>query len=80
MGFLRNRLLRRFSPLARLSDIALVAGMGLRVAQRMGWVSPDAVQRLGLPSGSNSSSMGITDLALAGFAAVRLLRGRILKR
>ena len=46
----------------------------------MGWVSPDAVQRLGLPSGSNSSSMGITDLALAGFAAVRLLRGRILKR
>lgn len=48
--------------------------MGFRLAQRMGWISPEQVNRLGLPLGAESGSMGMSEIALAGVAALRLVR------
>jgi len=76
MGFIRNRLLRRFSPLGRVADVALVAGFGLRLAQRKGWLTPDQLSRFGLTELARSSSPGFGELGLAGAAALRLLRKR----
>ena len=75
MGLLRNRLLRRFSPFARVADMALVASMGLRFAKRKGWIGTDnPVTEMSLSGSSNGSRVGLTELAMGGAALVRLLR------
>lgn len=76
MGLLRNRLFRRLGPLGRIADIALVGGIGLRFAQRQGWISDEQVNRMGLAGALGDQSVGIGEIALAGAAALRLLRGR----
>jgi len=79
MSFLRNRLLRRFSPLGRLADIALVGGMLVRLAQRKGWVDEEQVSRFGL-AGATGGSMALPEMALAVGAAWRLLRRKKRRR
>jgi hypothetical protein len=77
MGFLRNRLLRRFSIVGRLADVALVASFALRLAQRKGWINDDQLDQFGLSDVTKSgSTMGLGQLALAGAAAARLVRKR----
>lgn len=79
MSFLRNRLFRRFSPLGRIADIALVGGVLVRLAQRKGWVNDDQVARFGL-SGASSEPMALPEMALALGAGWRLLRRKKTKR
>ena len=76
MSFLRNRLLRRLSFLGRVADIALVAGLALRVAQRKGMVSDEQMAQLGLSEVADGEPLGITEIALAGAALARLVRRR----
>lgn len=77
MGLLRNRLLRRFSPLGRVADVALVASMGLRLAKRMGWIADNnsaSASEMSLSGSSGGSSLGLPEMAMAGAALLRLLR------
>jgi len=76
MGLLKNRLLRRFGPMGRVADVALVGSMALRFAQRQGWVSSEQVASWGLSSLTDSKSASTGQLALAAMAGFRLLRGR----
>jgi len=74
MRFLRSRVLRRFSILGRIGDIALVGGMALRLAQRKGWISDEQVSRMGLAGVSEKQPFGIGEMALGGAALLRLIR------
>jgi len=73
---IRNRLLRRFSIFGRMADLALVAGLLLRLAQRKGVITDEQVARMGLTSLSEKKSFDVTDIALGAAAAYRLLRRR----
>lgn len=74
MNFFRNRLLGRFSILGRIADLLLVLGLLLRFAQRQGWVSDRRMSQLGLAEVSKGEPLGVSEVALAGAAAMRLLR------
>ena len=76
MSFLRNRLLRRLSFLGRLADLALVGGLAMRFAQRKGLVSDEQMAQFGLREVGDGEPIGIAEIAMAGAAAVRLLRRR----
>lgn len=79
MGFLRNRLLRRFTLFGRIADAALVAGAGIRFAHKKGWLSDDQLASFGLDKMANdnaSSAMGFGDMALLAGAAWRFLGRR----
>ena len=69
MSFLRTRILRRFSIFNRAADVVLVVGVGLRLAQRKGWIQggPDELDNEVQP-------LAIAELALAAMALLRLLR------
>lgn len=60
MGIIRSRLARRFTTLGLISDLALVGAAAGRIFQRKG------------APGAKSASM--TEMALAGGAALRLLQ------
>lgn len=83
MGFLRNRLLRRFSFLGRFADLALLLGAVLRFASRKGWISEQQISSLGLDRfappaaktpGVSAGALPLGEMAMAGGAAWRLLR------
>jgi hypothetical protein len=83
MGFLRNRLLRRFGILGRFADLALLLGAALRFASRKGWISEQQISSLGLERfappasrvpGVSAGAMPLGEMAVAGSAAFRLLR------
>lgn len=74
MSFLRNRLFGRFTILGRIADLLLVAGLLLRFAQRQGWISDKQMAQIGLAEVSKGEPLGISEVALAGAAAMRLLR------
>jgi len=74
MGFLRNRLLRRFSIIGRIADLVLVGSMALRLAQRKGWIDSKRVDQYGLDDDLDEQSVGIPEIALAGAALYRLVR------
>lgn len=73
MSILRNRLLRRFSIVGRVADLALVGGMALRLAQRKGWIDSKKVDQYGLDD-IDDQPAGLVEMALAGAALMRLLR------
>lgn len=74
MSFLRTRVLGRFTILGRIADLLLVLGLVVRLAQRRGWVSDARMSQLGLGEVSKGEPLGIAEVALAGAAALRLLR------
>lgn len=74
MGFLRNRLLRRFSIIGRIADLAMVGGIAVRFAQRKGWISGSQSDQAGLAGAADGSARGVAEVALAAGAAWRLLR------
>lgn len=91
MGFLRNRLLRRFGPLARLADLVMVLAAALRFGQRKGWITEEQTAALGLDrltppvstqkvGATGGSSLPIGEIALAAGAAWRLLRRKPQKK
>lgn len=65
MGIIRNRLTRRFATLGLVSDLALVGATLSRALQRR--------------NGTGAKSASMTEMALAGGAALRLL-GRLRRR
>jgi len=74
MSILRNRILRRFSIVGRVADLALVGGMALRLAQRKGWIDSKKVDQYGLDDDIDEQPAGLVEMALAGAALMRLLR------
>lgn len=66
---------RRFSGLRRVGDVVLVAGVVLRFLNRRGLVSDELAARLGAPSSSGGSGISVSEMALVGAAALRLLKG-----
>ncbi len=56
--------------------MALVGGLALRFAQRKGLVSDEQMAQFGLAEVADGEPVGITEIALAGAAALRLLRKR----
>ena len=74
MSFLRNRLVRRFSFIGRVADLALVGGMALRFAHRQGWIDLDGSNEFGPDPEADTQPFGAAELVLAGAALVRLLR------
>ena len=60
MGFIRNRITRRFGFLGLLSDLALVGTTASRLMQRR--------------TAGPAAKMSATEMALAGGAAMRLLQ------
>lgn len=75
MGFVRNRLAGRFPILSRMGDLVLVAGVALRFANRRGLVSDEMAAKFGAPSSSGGAGLSVSEMALAGAAALRLLQG-----
>lgn len=83
MGLIRNRLLRRFSPLGRVADVFLIAGFALKFAHRKGWVSDDLMRSVGLESAVDTRAasggqqgLGLGDLVLGAGAIWRTVRRR----
>jgi hypothetical protein len=74
MRILRPSETGRLRTLGRIGDIVLVGGVVLRFAQRRGWVSEELAAKLGAPESSGGSGVSISEVALAGAAAVQLLR------
>ena len=74
MDFLTNSLFRRFGPMGRVTDAAIVGGAALKFAQRKGLVSAETAKKLGAADSSAGSSVSIGELLLVAAAAVRLLR------
>ena len=74
MSFLRNRVLRRFSILGRLADLALVGGMALRLAKRQGWIESAQIDQFGSDPDEEDRLVGLAEIALTTVALVRLLR------
>ena len=75
MGFVRNKLTGRFSLLTRMGDLVLVSGVALRFANRRGLVSDETLAKFGAPSSSGGSGLSASEMALAGAAALRLMKG-----
>lgn len=74
MSFLRNRVLRRFSLLGRVADLAFVGGMALRLARRKGWIDSQRVNEYGLDDETDGQPLAIAEMVLAGAAMLRLMR------
>ncbi len=74
MSFLRNRVLRRFSIIGRVADLALVGGMALRLARRKGWIDSERVSEYGLDDETDGQPLVIAEMVLAGAAMLRLMR------
>lgn len=74
MDFFKNRLLRRFGPVGRLADVALVGGAALKFAQRKGLVSDATARKLGATDSPAGSSISIGEMLLVVAAALRLIR------
>jgi len=74
MNFLTDQLFRRFGPMGRLADVAIVGGAALKYAQRKGLVSDDTAKKLGASDSSAGSSVSIGELLLVAAAALRLIR------
>ena len=75
MGFLRSNAVGRFPALKRIGDFVLVGGFVLRFLNRRGLVSDELTARLGAPSSSGGSGISVSEMALVGAAALRLLNG-----
>ncbi len=75
MGFVRNKVSSRFPALGRLGDIVLVGGVVLRFANRRGLISDQTAAKFGAPSSPGGSGLSVSEMALAGAAALRLLKG-----
>ncbi|MBT8241900.1 MAG: GH3 auxin-responsive promoter family protein [Acidimicrobiia bacterium] len=75
MGSLPNRVASRFPALKRVGDVVLVAGFVLRFLNRRGLVSDELAARLGAPSSSGGAGISVSEMALVGAAALRLIRG-----
>jgi hypothetical protein len=58
-----------------LGDVVLVAGFVLRFLNRRGFVSDELAARLGAPSSSGGAGISVSEMALLGAAALRLLKG-----
>lgn len=74
MSFLRNRLLRRFTILGRIADLALVGGMVLRFARRQGWIENNQIDQYGEDPDVNDHRARLVEAALTGAALARLIR------
>ncbi|NNF55835.1 MAG: hypothetical protein HKN03_15515 [Acidimicrobiales bacterium] len=74
MGLLRNTVSRRFSVLTRIADLALVGGLVLRFANRRGLISDETAAKLGAPSSPGGTGVSISEMALVGAAALRLIK------
>jgi hypothetical protein len=70
MSFLRARVLRRFSIIGRVADLAFVGGMVLRLARRKGWID----SQYGLDDETDGQPLAIAEMVLAGAAILRLMR------
>lgn len=73
MKFLTNRLLRRFGPVGRAADLAVVGGAALKFAQRKGFVSEDTARKLGASNSSAGSAISMGEMALLAMALWRLI-------
>ena len=74
MSILRNRLLRRFSFVGRLADLAIVGATALRLARRQGWNDSGQIDQFGEDPDVNDHRTRLVEAALAGAALGRLLR------
>ena len=74
MGISRPSETGRLRAFGRIGDIVLVSGVVLRFANRRGWVSDELTTKLGAPSSSGGAGVSISEVALAGAAAARLLK------
>jgi hypothetical protein len=74
MSSLRNRVLRRFSIIGRVADLAFVGGMALRLARRKGWIDSKRVNEYGLDDEADGQPLAIAEMVLAGAAVLRLMR------
>jgi len=79
MGFLKSRLLRRFTPFGRMTDLAMVAAAGLRFAQRRGIIDRNLLSGFGL-GGDGDGKFSVTEMMLVGGAAWRLARKLLSRR
>ncbi|MFW2380487.1 MAG: hypothetical protein ACN4GZ_01925 [Acidimicrobiales bacterium] len=70
-----NKTAGRFSILTRVGDVVLVSGFVLRYLNRRGHVSDEMTARLGAPNSSGGSGISVTEMALVGAAALRLIKG-----
>ena len=74
MSILRNRLLRRFSFIGRLADLAIVGGAALRLARRQGWIDSGQIDQFGEDPDATDHRARLVEAALLGAALGRLLR------
>lgn len=73
-NLIKNRLLRRFGPAKRLTDVALVGGAALKYAQRKGLVSEDTAKKFGASNSSGGAKLSIGEMILLAGAALRLIK------
>ena len=74
MGILRNNVTRRFPVLTRIADLTLVGGLALRFANRRGLISDEMAAKLGAPSSPGGTGISVSEMALVGAAALRLIK------
>ena len=74
MSILRNRLLRRFSMIGRVADLAFVGGMALRVARRQGWIDSAQIDQFGEDPDVSGHRARLVEVVLTGAALGRLIR------
>lgn len=74
MGLRGAGLTSRSRLAGRIGDLVVVSGAVLCLANRRGWVSDQTAARLGAPSSPGDRDVSISQLVLAGAAALRLLQ------
>lgn len=73
-NLIKNRLLRRFGPAKRLTDVALVGGAALKYAQRKGYVTEQTAKKFGASNSSGGSKLSIGEIILLAGAVMRMLK------
>lgn len=74
MGFLKKRLLSKFTPAGKAADAAILGSAAIRMAQRKGIITDETAKKFGAKDSSGGEALSAAEAMLLIGAAWRLLR------
>lgn len=76
MGFLQKALLQRMGVGSRLANTFVLARVVIAIARRMGLISDDRVEQLGLQRAGITQKLSVAEMAMAGWIVWRFFYRR----